>query len=134
MQLQGENVSEARRRQPGGEFSLPDALCLGLQVPLHSLTHAPTRPLPGAAGTAVARTLSHSTHAHTETHTHAHTHTHPRTPHCPPTPPPPPFLCAWLRSCAPGRLQMLSCVEAVHREGYIHRDVKPSNFVFGLER
>ena len=30
--------------------------------------------------------------------------------------------------------QMLSCIEAVHREGYIHRDVKPSNFVFGVER
>ncbi len=32
MQLQGENVSEARKRQPEGEFFLPDALCMGLQV------------------------------------------------------------------------------------------------------
>jgi hypothetical protein len=32
MQLQGENVSEARRKQPGGDFRLRDAMALGLQV------------------------------------------------------------------------------------------------------
>ncbi len=30
-------------------------------------------------------------------------------------------------------LQMLTALEAIHREGFIHRDVKPSNFVVGYE-
>jgi serine/threonine protein kinase len=29
-------------------------------------------------------------------------------------------------------LQMLECVEAIHKLGYVHRDVKPNNFVINL--
>jgi serine/threonine protein kinase len=28
--------------------------------------------------------------------------------------------------------QMLTCIEAVHRRGYVHRDIKPDNFMMGL--
>ena len=31
-------------------------------------------------------------------------------------------------------LQMLHCLEAVHQEGFVHRDVKPSNFCLMMEQ
>lgn len=45
------------------------------------------------------------------------------------TPPQSRFLPINISSALHLSLQMLDCVQSVHEKGYLHRDVKPSNFV-----